>query len=47
MKTSVDKITPTHVKLTLNVAPEELKPYIDGAYKAIAGQVQVPGFRKG
>ena len=47
MKTSVDQITPTHVKLTLNVGPEELKPFIDRAYKAIAGQVQVPGFRKG
>lgn len=47
MKTSVDKLTPTHVKLTLNVAPEDLKPYVEGAYRSIAGQVQVPGFRKG
>lgn len=47
MKTSVDQITPTHVKLTINVTPEELKPYLDGAYRTIAGQVQVPGFRKG
>ena len=47
MKTSVDKITPTHVKLTINVAPDELKPYVEGAYRTIASQVQVPGFRKG
>lgn len=47
MKTSVEKTTPTHAKLTLTVTPEDLKPYIDGAYKAIAKQVQVPGFRKG
>ncbi|WP_311478484.1 trigger factor [uncultured Gulosibacter sp.] len=47
MKTSVEKITPTHAKLTLSISPEELKPYIDQAYKSIAKQVQVPGFRKG
>ena len=43
MKTSVEKITPTHAKLTLSISPEELKPYIDQAYKSIAKQVQVPG----
>ncbi|MGO1543072.1 MAG: trigger factor [Gulosibacter sp.] len=47
MKTSVEKINPTHAKLTINVAPEDLKPYLDGAYRTIANQVQIPGFRKG
>ncbi|KAB1656831.1 trigger factor [Pseudoclavibacter chungangensis] len=47
MKTSVEQINPTHVKLTINVEPAELKPYLDGAYKTIASQIQIPGFRKG
>lgn len=47
MKTSVEKINPTHVKLTINVEPAELQPYMDGAYKSIANQIQVPGFRRG
>lgn len=47
VKTSVEKINPTHAKLTINVAPEDLKPYLDGAYRTIANQVQIPGFRKG
>ena len=47
MKTTVDKINPTHAKLTINVTPEDFKPYLDGAYRAIANQVQIPGFRKG
>ncbi|CAG7843885.1 Trigger factor [Pseudoclavibacter triregionum] len=47
MKTSVDQLSPTRVKLTINVEPAELKPYMDAAYKEIANQVQVPGFRRG
>lgn len=47
MKTSVDQLTPTRVKLTLTVEPSELKPFIDAAYASIGEQVQVPGFRKG
>lgn len=47
MKTSVEKINPTHAKITINVTPEDLKPYLDEAYRTIAGQVQIPGFRKG
>jgi len=47
VKTSVEQINPTRVKLTINVEPAELKPYIDAAYKTIGSQIQVPGFRKG
>jgi trigger factor len=35
------------VKLTVEVEPAELKPSLDAAYKAIAQQVRVPGFRQG
>ncbi len=47
MKSAVDNLTPTRVKLNVEVPLEELKPSIDEAYKTIASQIQVPGFRKG
>ena len=47
MKSAVENLTPTRVKLNVEVPFEELKPNIEAAYKTIASQVQVPGFRKG
>ena len=47
MKSAVETLTPTRVKLTVEVASDELKPRMDAAYKTIAQQVNVPGFRKG
>lgn len=45
--TTKDTLSPTRVKLTITVSPEELKPSLDHAYKHIAEQVSIPGFRKG
>ncbi len=47
MKTTVDKLSPTRVKLSISVTPEELKPSIDHAYSHIAESINIPGFRKG
>lgn len=47
MKTDLESLNPTRVKLTVEVPFEELKPSLDAAYKKIAGQVNIPGFRKG
>lgn len=47
MKTTVEKLTPTRVKLNISVTPDELKPSIAHAYEHIASQVNIPGFRKG
>ncbi|AAT88695.1 trigger factor [Leifsonia xyli subsp. xyli] len=47
MKTTVEKLSPTRTKLTISVTPEELQPSIKHAYEHIAGQVNIPGFRKG
>lgn len=47
VSTTVEKLSPTRAKLTITVTPEELKPSIDHAYKHIAEQVNIPGFRKG
>ena len=47
MKSSVETLEPTRVRLTVEVPFEELKSEMDKAYKDIAGQVNIPGFRKG
>ena len=47
MKTTVEKLSPTRVKLSISVTPDELKPSIDHAYTHIAESVNIPGFRKG
>jgi len=47
VKTTVEKLSPTRVKLNIAVTPEELRPSIDHAYTHIAESVNIPGFRKG
>lgn len=47
MKTTVEKLSPTRIKLEIAVTPEELQPSIKHAYEHIGGQVSIPGFRKG
>jgi trigger factor len=47
VKTTVEKLSPTRVKIAIFVTPEELKPSIDHAYGHIAEQINIPGFRKG
>jgi trigger factor len=47
VKSAVETLNPTRVKLTVEVTYDELKPSLDAAYKTIGSQVVVPGFRKG
>ena len=47
MKSDVEKLSPTRVKLSIDVPFNELKPHIDGAYKTLAQKISIPGFRKG
>src|SRR4051812_17467333 len=47
VKSAVETLNPTRVKLTVEVPFEELKPSLDAAYKKIAQQINIPGFRKG
>jgi trigger factor len=47
VKSAVETLSPTRVKLTVEVPFEELQPALDAAYKRIADQISVPGFRKG
>ncbi len=44
---TVEKLNPTRVKISITVTSEELKPSIAHAYEHIAEDVQIPGFRKG
>ena len=47
MKSTAETLTPTRVKLTVEVPFDELSPSLDAAYKTIAQQINIPGFRKG
>jgi trigger factor len=47
VKSAVETLEPTKVKLTVEVSYDELKPSIDHAYSHIAQDVNIPGFRKG
>ncbi|HYK26431.1 MAG TPA: trigger factor [Streptosporangiaceae bacterium] len=47
MKTDVEELSPTRVRLTIEVPFEELKPNLDQAYREVARQVRIPGFRPG
>jgi len=47
VKSTVETLSPTRVRLAVEVPFDELKPSLDKAYKNIARQVKVPGFRPG
>jgi trigger factor len=47
MKSAVETLSPTRVKLTVEVPFDELKPSLDSAYRKISQQVRVKGFRPG
>jgi trigger factor len=47
VKTDVEELSPTRVRLTVEVPFEELKPNLDHAYREVGKQVRVPGFRPG
>ena len=47
MKSTVETLEPTKARLTVEVAYEEMASEMEKAYKDIASQVSIPGFRKG
>ena len=47
LKSTLSRINPTRVKLSITAGPDDLKPSIEHAYEHIAEDVQIPGFRKG
>ena len=47
MKSTVERLTPTRVRISVEVPFAELKGDFDRAYKQLAQQVRLPGFRPG
>ena len=47
MKSSVEVLSPTRVRLDVEVPYAELEAHVANAYKKVAAQVNIPGFRKG
>ncbi len=47
MKTTVTQEGPTKVRISVEATPDEVAPAVDRAFERLAGEVKVPGFRKG
>lgn len=47
MKSTVEQLSPTRVRINVEVPFDELKPSFDRAYGTLASQVRIPGFRPG
>ena len=47
MKSTVEKLSPTRVRINVEVPFTELQPDIDTAFKQMAKQIRMPGFRPG
>ena len=47
MKSAVETLSPTRVRLDIEVPFSEFQSHVDQAYKTIATSVNIPGFRKG
>jgi trigger factor len=47
VKSTLETLSPTRVRLDVNVPYAELGQYVDAAYKKVASSINVPGFRKG
>jgi trigger factor len=47
VKSAVENISPSRVKITVEMPFAELQPNLDSAYQRIGAQVSIPGFRKG
>src|ERR1043165_8442245 len=47
VKSTVETLSPTRVRLAIEVPFAELEPSLRKAYKEIGAQVTIPGFRRG
>ena len=47
VKSTLETLSPTRVRLDVKVPYAEMGQYIDAAYKRVAATVNIPGFRKG
>jgi trigger factor len=47
VKSEVETLSPTRVKLTVEVPFAELQPSVESAYRRVGAQIRIPGFRPG
>ena len=47
MKSAVETLSKTRVKLSIEITFDELDPYIQAAFKSLSERINIPGFRKG
>jgi len=47
VKSAVENISPSRIKITIEMPFADLQPSLDSAYARISSQVNIPGFRKG
>jgi trigger factor len=47
VKSTIETLSPTRVRLDIEVAYSEMTTHVADAYKKVATQVNIPGFRKG
>ncbi|MGA1158673.1 MAG: trigger factor [Candidatus Nanopelagicaceae bacterium] len=47
MKSAVETLSPTRVRISIDLDFKDLEPHVDTAYQTLAQQVTIPGFRKG
>ena len=47
MKSAVENLSPTRVRLSIDIEFSELEPFITTAYKTLSERINIPGFRKG
>ena len=47
MKSAVENLSPTRVRISIDIDFKDLEPHVAVAYETLAHQVSIPGFRKG
>ena len=47
MKSAVEVLSPTRVRISIDVDFKDLEPHVEDAYKSLSQQIAIPGFRKG
>ena len=47
MKSAIEKLSPTRVRISIDADFKDLETHVESAYKSLAQQIAIPGFRKG
>lgn len=47
MKSAVENLSPTRVRISIDIDFKDLEPHVAVAYETLSHQVSIPGFRKG